>query len=804
MDQINSLFGWSKVVPVEKISNFKSLFQDISSVKELLVAIDCSGSVSYTGKLSYDKKPFSEIYIEAIQTLFKNALNNVLHNLIFWASDAKILNNKEINAFNTCLENSLPFSEIVHTIGSGTSPVNILKYLDNKASVIVTDGSIESYQVLDIKNKINNYSSGPIFLIIVPHIDEHPNLYKENVELNALDNINITIPQAFSTKLASVLVYNYHKKSYYMVPELTAPWINKDLNINEILKNKMPLVSQTNLISKIDDQYKTFDLKELKNYVENNQKSSSEIIQDLIDYKISETIKQQGTIEHKNLFNNICTILYNRCLADKLANYKNLEIDNNLPLLEKLQLSAKHEQGKNEIIKEFTKQYGDIFNKLSIDKTIGEITSVGAAKRLQTQYNVKNFQSMKQEDKMSELMSILPKDECTICGDTNNTLSAINLSAKLLLGMKTKCTETVQSRGKKNKMVTNTFLKKDEFRKLLEMEQPRIHYAKFCHTCAINTMKQAKEHGDPECGITKLFPQNIINGLVVNRLLVLPLIDINNISENSNPNEPKLSYVRQTWRGLFSNIMGLPVAGDDVLIAILMFLTCLASEDNAKQIYDNQLSFLRGGQNDKYPTSIGRLFKLSLTPLTSQTMFYITTIYPVIELARMQIIPETRKILLFCLLEKKIWPLINAKQLKDKAITKFNQLYNNIKNNKVDHDEIKFNLNENIKTQIITSSDFDTFIQNSDILNNNIGYYLQNRGLNIERLVNDETKIKNLLQSENFDQVAFNLYIEAEYLKNTMNSINMNFDTFKEILPKFIHELTLTKNSSDIILKYLV
>jgi hypothetical protein len=58
-----------------------------------------------------------------------------------------------------------------------------------------------------------------VYLYIIPHMYNG----QATVEVSAKDSIRLSIPHAFSEKLATVIIWNFRTKKYEMVSELTAP-----------------------------------------------------------------------------------------------------------------------------------------------------------------------------------------------------------------------------------------------------------------------------------------------------------------------------------------------------------------------------------------------------------------------------------------------------------------------------------------------------------------------------------------------------------------------------------------------------
>lgn len=818
---MNSLFGWSNMIPStgnntgRKEMKFENLFRDNSNVNKIIIAVDGSGSTSYTTSgNSFDGLNFSQIYAKALNHLHNNILTNISETceIYGWSDSVRKFSDVDKTVYFECLKNGLPFVTQIPNLDGGTQPSKLLPNMTNVATVLITDGEIPQDQVRQIQTSIKTISSGPVFLIVVPHIDSYKNLYAKDVEATAINNINISIPQAFAEKLATVLIWNHKKSTFELIKELTAPWLLPTVNTENLstlfgTSQPLPLIRQDSYLIKINDSYKTFSIPDVIDYVKNNTTESIEnIVNKLIDYKISDAIIQQGNVLSKESFNAMCMTLFNKGMDEHMKTFKEEEItttstgtDGTPDILDLIKASARNASNRSKLENEYIQKYKTIFNKLMIDKTVGEVNNIAAAKTLQTRNNVKNFQQMNVTDKLAEISSVLPVGDCSICASNTNIFKTVNIPSGFLTYVSTAINSREITRRKKQK-ATIKILDVTAFKNCLASHKPTLHCLDLCHSCANITMSKAKRYDDPEYGITGIIPQNIVNGVALNRLMLLPLIDPKNINEYCNPNEPKLSFCRQAMRGFISRFTGLDVTGQDTMIALLMFLTCLANDkETAILIYASQLSILMGGARNQFNETVGRLFKPTLTPISSQILTKIMAVENVVELAGFNVLPESRRLLLLCLLERKISPLLHAKRYRDKSLTELTAL---LTNRSEDNDAKLISSYNFTKEDLekITSDTTDYLTQ----YNSNISYNVQRRGIHIDQMIKCENNLKKIVESRDVNDLADSLELDQGYLKSIIEKCGITDVEFINIIPNFINDIVSSENNTEAVMNVII
>jgi len=804
---MESLLGWSnmKLNKNIKTNNFDNLFHKVNNVSSIIVAIDSSGSTTFTNSKSYDGMNFSQIYAYALNYLHTEILPSLKmgYDIYGWSNRVKKFTDDEVCKYISCIEIGAAFAEQIVDLNGGTQPSGLIPFMNNAATILVTDGEIEQSEVQKIQTRIKSVSSGPVFLVIIPHIDSYKKMYEKEVEANAIDSINITIPQAFAEKLGTVIIWNHKKKIYEAIKELTAPWLLQTLDFNDLtslFSGNIPLIKQNDYLIKINDTFKTFSIENLIDFIIHNKTDSiEEIIEKLISYKISESIIQQGNVLDKQKYNAMCMTLFNKGMNDHMNSYVEESLETT-DLLELIKQSAKNNNIKKKLEQEYIQKYKAIFNKLMIDKTVGEVNNIAAAKTLQTRDNVKNFQAMAVNDKLAEISQVLPVADCTICSTNTNIFKTINIPNNFFTYVST-CINSREVKAKKNKTRILKTLDITAFKNCLIAHKPTLHCLDICSNCANIAINRAKRLDDPEYGITNVIPQNIVNGVVQNRLMLLPLIDPAQINEYCNPNIPNLSFCRQIMRGFISKYTGLEVAGQDTMIALLMFLTALAHDkDSATLVYASQLSVLRGGANDRFNETVGRLFKPTLTPISSSILAQIMAVENVIELAEMNVLPASRKLLLFCLIERIISPLLHAMNYRNKSTTELINLLSH-KNQENDNKLISsYGFTQNELNELIVN------LENFDVskFNDKIAYNIQKKGIQIDKMIHSENNLKNILASTNLNDLADNLDLDQEYFKNIIAKSDISEAEFINVIPKFITSLVNSKGNDDNIASIII
>jgi hypothetical protein len=817
---MNNLFGWSTMQPTKPATtsgnNFENIFKGVNNVSKVIVAVDGSGSTTFTtcGD-SYDGMNFAQIYATALNTLHTDILTGMsnTYDIYGWSDEVKKFSQFDTDTYLNCIQIGVPFAQQISTLDGGTQPFKLLTFMNNVATVLVTDGDIPPEQVRRIQGNIKSVNSGPVYLVIVPHIGVYKNMYKQDVEANAMDNINISIPQAFAEKLACVLIWQHKKKTFEIIKELTAPWLASNINfedLSSIFKVPMPLINSGSYLLRIGDSYKTFNIDEIISYVKDNAfgiaggtalttGSIENIINKLTEYQVSAAIIQQGNPTDKEKYNAMCLSLFNKGMCEHMNKYKE-DTTETTDILELIKQSAKNTANKKRYESEYVQKYKDIFNKLMIDKTVGEISNVAAAKTLQTRDNVKSFQSMAVNDKLAEISGVLCNGECTICGTQTNIFKVVNIPSGFFTYVGTAINER-EIKAKRGKTRMLKTLDVTAFKSCLSAHKPTLYCMDLCHGCANVSLSKAKRYDDPEYGITNIIPQNVVNGVVRNRLMLLPLIDPKNMNEFCNPNEPRLSFSRQTMRGFISKYTGLDVAGQDTMVALLMFLTSLAnSKETATLVYASQVSILRGGSIDRYNDTIGRLLKPSITPISSSVLTQIMAIENVIELAEFNIIPESRKLLLLCLIERKITPLLHAKRYRDKSTAELKTLLTNRSEGADSKLVSAYDFNrDTLKDLLVDSETLDITQYNS-----NIAFNVQQRGIHLNQMIACENNLKEILSSKDSNTLATNLDLDPEYFKNIITKCNISDTQFIEMIPKFINDIVGANNDNEVIMNTII
>ena len=380
-----------------------------------------------------------------------------------------------------------------------------------------------------------------MLLIIIPHIDQYKALYsdKQNVEIDAKNNIKISIPQAFSEKLASVIIWNYRKKAYEPIPELTAQWVDATKPLSEIFNSNLPFSSAGEFMINHDNKYKTFKLEKLVEWLTANNIDKT-TLQKLVDLNVKAAIRQQSSVKQKDDWNLCIQNAFNKLLTLKVKmEYKEEPIPKDLPMIDLIKLTQKNENEKRKIESKYRNQLGDLCGKLLVDKSVAQMKSVGDAKVVQTQNNVANFQGMKNEDKLEQMCEVLCKDDCRICGNNTNIFKTISIPTKLIVALKL-CVQEKEISGKKGKPQKITTFDLQAMKTALDANPPRLHYMNLCIDCANTTLRMSRDPTGSDLDISNLFPQN--RGLndagqmvLLSRLIIMPFIQPDLIKEGNDP-----------------------------------------------------------------------------------------------------------------------------------------------------------------------------------------------------------------------------------------------------------------------------
>jgi hypothetical protein len=799
-DSLNNLFGWKNIVDktpakVASKDSCDHLFKTINNQnQQIAVCYDGSGSTLFNNRASFDGKIFAEIYTEA---LFKLQADLPSHEIICWSSAANRLDVAETEKFKELIQNKIPFANAIQNMNQGTDPQKILEFVKDKTTIIITDGEIQPKATMEIQSKIQTSGIGSVFLIIVPHIDSYPNLYlNANIETSAMDSIRLSIPQAFSGRLATVIVWNYKKQMYEIIPELTAPWVNKSETLKEILNKKLPIGPPGEFMIEQNGHYKSFALDKLIAWLSENNIDET-MIEKLESMGVKAAIRQQGSENQRNDWNRCIETIFHKILSLKVKNdFKEIPVPDGTSMMERIKITSKNEHERRKIETIHRHKLGEICGKLLIDKSLAEMKTVGAAKASQTIANVSAFQKMKQEDKLSEIVPALIVADCGICTTHTQCYKTVSLPTKLIVQFGL-CRIEKEIMKKKNKKETLVSLNVEAMKEALSTYPARFHFMNLCSDCANITLKNAKHPTDPEYGISNLIPQNqSVNAAGVvslnERLILFPFIAAEHISDTSNPNDPKLSFARQWLRGYLSQVIGLDPAGQECLTACLMFLSSLSNnKENAQVVYPNIVSLLRGGRNDRFAESIGRLFSPSTKKISAEILTIISIVEETIEMAEMPILPESNKLLLLCLLDRKVSILINAKNQKERATHKLNMILDEVRAKLNSKEKEKFGMTELMISEIEKSENNQQYMeQNSETYNQLIGTYLQNTmGLNLQSMVYHEATLMKVLQATDIKDMAHGLNMNENHLMKMIERSKMSTEEFMTMTPNFIKGL---------------
>lgn len=812
--QIASLFGWGEIaknVP-PKVQSIDHLFQSLQQQnQQLALCVDCSGSTLYNNKLSHNGKTFSQIYIEAMFVLQSHLPAN--HKVIAWSSTARELLSDTLQTYQNAVNNKIPFTDQILGMNGGTSPQYILPWIQNHTSIIVTDGDIGDSEISTLQQKVATSNIGNVFLVIIPHIDSYGSMYSNDisVEKSAKDNIKLSIPRAFANKLATVIIWNFRKQAFELIPELTAPWINFEKPILELLSNPIPTAPNGHMMVKCDNHHKTFVLDKLCEWLSNNNVDES-IIEKLISMNIKGSIRQQGTAAQRDTWNGCMHNIFNKILNQKIKEeLQSIPIPEDALMLEKIKISVKNEREQKRIENVHRQRLGKLFGEqLLIDKVVSELTNIMAAKTAQTAANVAKFQTMETKDKLSEIAPCLLKDECSICLAHTHVFSTVSIPTKLLLEMKLSGISK-NSTSKKGKTTTVTYLHTSKMRKALEENPPKLHFLKFCSECGTKVLDDAHAHDDPTYGITKIVPQNEYideygNKVMKERLLLLPLVSPNMTSDGFQPNDSKLSFARQWLRGFISATVGVLPAERDCLIGSLMFLTALATnKEHAIIIFGNQKSLLSGGVNNNYASTVGRLFAPSSKSISSDTLMLISLVQNVIDIAEIPVLPDSNKLLLLCMIEKKMAVLLMAKNKKQHAMNNLDILLQSFLNG-ANHTDNNFNITNETVQHIKTFSNIQEYKDtNQESIIKCIAYYLQKVDkLDMDYIQKQEVSLVGALNATNVTDMALALNIEENHLAKMIERSNLTPEEFVILTSKVINEFAISDDKyTNILLKFI-
>ena len=810
---LSALLGFSSLASSAppKISTFDHLFTVPSQQKqEIALCMDGSGSTLFDQAKSFDGKGFKQIYSEAMQKL-----NNELpkHTVVCWSSAAKELVGDELQQYRQAVQNGIPMAEVISNMNGGTDPQYILPLLKNRTSVLVTDGEINEPQIAALRSKISTSGIGSVFLVIVPHIDQYKDMYSDNknVEISVKDSIKLSIPQAFSERLATVIIWNYRKKSFELIPELTAPWVDQTKSLMEILENPVPVMAPGEFLTKSNNQYKSFSLPNLMDWLRNNNVDES-TLEKLVDTGVTASIRQQASAQQRDTWNLCIQNTFNKILGQKMKiSFVEIPVPENATMIERIKIGSQNERSAKKLETTFRHQLGEVCSKLSIGQTISEMKNVAAAKSKQTVANVAAFSTMKQEDKLAEIASALCVGDCGICGENTNVFKTISIPTKLLLQFSL-CQYEKQVQGKKNKTQTLKLLNFEDLKTALESFPPKLYFLDLCTGCANSSLTKAKLPTDPENCVTGLVPQNqVINEfghkVITERLFVCPLIRSELIADNCDPNDPRLSFARQTLRGFISKAIGLEPASQECLTACLMFLSALATnKDNAQLVFPNQKSLLSGGKQNKYGESVGRLFKPTGGKISAQTLNLIAMCENVIEMAEIPVLPESNKLLLLCLIERKVTILMTAQKQRTNIFRKLALVLDEIRAKGDSKEKEKFGINGSMLETIQKSVNNKVYgEENGKLMDTFVATYFQNTmGWDLQAIAQNEKYLVQTLNAKCVKEVAEALNTNEDYLQKMIERSKMTSDSFIQLIPAFVNSLANHQGDKmDVLMKFI-
>jgi hypothetical protein len=473
-------------------------------------------------------------------------------------------------------------------------------------------------------------------------------------------------------------------------------------------------------------------------------------------------------------------------------------------MLEKIRITVKNEKEQKRVESSHRQKLGKTFSELLIDKVVAELTNIMAAKSVQTAANVAKFQTMKTEDKFAEISPSLIKDDCAICGTNTQVFSTVSIPVKLLLQMKLSgIPKTIKGR---KKTIETVWLNIGTMKQALEEFPPKLHFMKFCSDCGSKVLEQAHLPDDPQYGITKIIPQNQANNQVEHRLMLLPLVDPSKTVDGFQPNDPQLSFARQWMRGFISATVGVPPAERDCLLGSLMFLTALATnKENSTILFANQKSLLSGGANNNYSSTVGRLFAPTSKSISGDTLMLISLVQDVIDMAEIPILPESNKLLLLCLLEKRVLVLINARNRKQNTINLLDNILQTIISGS-DNPNNDFGITQediqNIKN-FATVQEFKD--ANQESVSKFIAAHLQNvNRLDIGHVQKQEKALMGALAATNVDEIGDALNIQVDHLSKMITRSNLTPESFIELTGKVLNEFaTSNEKYTDILMKFV-
>ncbi len=245
-----------------------------------------------------------------------------------------------------------------------------------------------------------------------------------------------------------------------------------------------------------------------------------------------------------------------------------------------------------------------------------------------------------------------------------------------------------------------------------------------------------------------------------------------------------------------SKIIGSDLARADCMKACLALLSSLATDkETATLVFATQKSILSGGAHNKYSETVGRLFKPCMKPLSPEVLTQICLVEDVIEMCEIPVLPESNKLLLLCMLDRQVTPLIYAKKEKERVTRILYETLRKVTSKQEFDAEFnkiisKFNMTQHLDLIKSYGSEQEFKNNNEELFNKFMATYLQNvTHIHFDQILSREYQISEILKAQNIDTVAKVLYLNIEYLTKMITRANMNSEQFLTMIPQFLNEL---------------
>ena len=509
----------------------------------------------------------------------------------------------------------------------------------------------------------------------------------------------------------------------------------------------------------------------------------------LIELDVRGAVRQNALPKQKEDWNNSVSSMFLKLLNFKIGSELKLEVvSTDATLVEEFRINCLNNQLKKKLEKESEKDINQLLNKLFVDKVIGEMMHIATAKAKQTAHNVRLGQTMKSDDKLKLISEVLPIDTCTICQTITNVYAVVTFPSGMLLRMQLECgSERTTKKGKK--LYT---LKLSELHKVLAEFKPKLHCTKLCADCANVAVEKLSHPTDPAYGITNLVPQNIItdsnyNKVVVQRMMLLPLIDPAHISDGLDPNRTELSLTRQLLRAFMSKTIGLEVSGTDNLTACLNFLTVMAFDrESAQLIYANVKSMLQGGgKNTRLEDTVNILSQPIIKNISEEKMNWITLVDTLIQLGELpiKVHPKVQKLLFLTNIAEKIHKLVRIKTQINSAKKKLDGILSHIMIHGDHAEKQKFGMDLDACEKIKQSQSIE-----ADMLNQFLGTYLQ-KNINLGDMTWNEKVLRAILEAADLAGLSDALGIDCVFFEHMLRRSDMTTADLISLIPKFVSDL---------------